>query len=171
MAHSLRRFFHQRLVTPAKYPLQQSNRWFFEPDRKGGYQTKIAKSTKEHIKEGLGYIKPELIKFKNEWVRNFKGDRITELTPVEHNDYEIIWRFEEQPEVESWVVTADSDHGEGKSEAEFVLGPSNTGLFRGNLDTTVPKDGVIKDAGYANIRSPVNMVSHAMNNKIPLPLP
>lgn len=56
-------------------------------------------------------------------------------------------------------MTCDTDVYQGKSKAEIIKTENETALFRGFLDTDVPEDGVTKNAGYANIRAPVNMRS------------
>jgi NADH dehydrogenase [ubiquinone] 1 alpha subcomplex assembly factor 1 len=129
---------------------------FWEQDRKGGYKTKIELPPSVHIKQGLKQIGKEVEKFKEEVVCHLRCDSIA---PLEHGDYEIPWKFDSQAAIDDWVVTADSDHNEGKSSAEFVLSANGRGVFRGRLDTTVPKDGIIKNAGYCNIRSPRNKLS------------
>jgi NADH dehydrogenase [ubiquinone] 1 alpha subcomplex assembly factor 1 len=128
---------------------------FWEPDKKGGYRTKIEVPTKEHVRQGLKLMKGELNKFKDEVKCNIRCDS---ATPLEHGDYEVVWKFDSPSAVNEWVVTSDKDHNEGRSTAEFILGTGGRGIFKGRLDTTVPKDGVIKSSGYCNIRSPSNMV-------------
>lgn len=59
----------------------------------------------------------------------------------------------EQSDIEKWVTTADSDHGEGTSTASLEMSSAGHGLFHGNLQTAMPRDGRIKKAGYCNIRS------------------
>lgn len=101
-------------------------------------------------------IGQEAAKLKEEVVCKVRCDS---LAPLQHGDYEIVWKFDSKPAVDNWVVTADQDHNEGHSNAEFVLGANCRGVFRGHLDVDVPKDGVIKNAGYCNIRSPINRIS------------
>ena len=128
---------------------------FWEPDRKGGYKTKIKKPSKELVTEGLKEMKGELSKLKEEFLTKIRCDN---LEMIMHGDYEVVWKFSSDDVINSWVVTADSDHNEGSSKATFLLGANQKGVFRGNLNTTVQKDGKIKSAGYCNIRSPKNMV-------------
>ena len=128
---------------------------FWEPDRKGGYKTKIKKPSRELAKEGLKEIRGELSKLKEEISTKFRCDNLELML---HGDYEIVWKFSSEDIVNSWVVTADSDHNEGHSKAGFVLGANQKGIFRGNLNTKVQKDGKVRSAGYCNIRSPKNMV-------------
>ena len=130
---------------------------FWEPDRRAGYDTKPPPlPIKEQIRNGAKMLRPELQKFKQEVKEKILCDNIFDLRD---GDYEIIWRFNEPTSTKDWIVTADSDHLEGKSHARFVLGRNETGLFEGYINTDPPQDGKIKRAGYAAIRSPVNFVS------------
>jgi len=129
---------------------------FWEADKKGGYKTKIKQPPKDIIKDGLKDIKGELHKFKDEVVSKVQCDS---LAGLEHGDYEIVWKFNDKSVVSSWIVTSDSNHNEGKSVSEFLLGANQKGIFRGQLSSEIPKDGVIKSTGYCNIRSPKNMIS------------
>lgn len=129
---------------------------FWEKDKKGGYETKIEKPLKELVKEGFKEIKPEIKKFNEEVKAKIMCDRVRLYM---HNDYEIAWKFSDSSVTDSWVVTADSDHNQGKSKASFVLGANQKGVFKGYLNNDPPKDGVIKYTGYCNIRSPKNMIS------------
>lgn len=73
----------------------------------------------------------------------------------------------EQSDIEKWVTTADSDHGEGTSTASLEMSSAGHGLFHGNLQTAMPRDGRIKKAGYCNIRSLRSRVRFiAINGKI-----
>ena len=95
-------------------------------------------------------------KYKEEIKTKYRMDSII---PREPGDYEVPWKFDTKEKIEEWVVTADSDHNEGYSRAEFELGRNKTGIFHGYTDITVPKDGKTKVSGYVNIRSPRNYVS------------
>lgn len=135
-----------------------SNQNFWELDKKGGYKSPPPPELPpaQHLKQGLKILGKEVGKFKEEFKCKLRCDSIALL---EHGDYEIVWKFDDKSAVESWVVTADKDHNEGKSSAEFVLGANQHAVFRGQLDTTIPKDGIIKNAGYCNILSPKNKIS------------
>ena len=140
---------HKILVVPSASK-------FWEPDRRGGYNTKIKRTTKQHVKEGMKLLGPELKKWQEEWKRKLACDEVVDLQP---GDYEVLWKFDKQETIDDWTVTADSDHNEGKSKAQFLLGRNRTGIFMGKTNIKPPKDGIIKSAGYCNIRSPRNMVS------------
>jgi hypothetical protein len=63
------------------------------------------------------------------------------------------WELKSQKDLENWVVTCDSDNGEGFSSCQLTLSPQSCGLFNGVLDLRVPKDGKMKRAGYCSIRT------------------
>ena len=128
---------------------------FYEPDRGGGRRKPTEYSSYELWREGIQHIGGEVSKFKDEVLCKLRCDNFAEL---EHGDYELLWKFDNKEMINSWIVTTDQDNDEGHSTAEFVITPNNRGLFRGCIDTTVPKDGVIKRTGYCNIRSPQNFV-------------
>ena len=134
---------------------------FWEPHKKGKYAKKIKFAPVDALRYGIKEIPKEMKKFKDEIIAGIKYDR---LYGMEHNDYEILWRFNSHESLEPWIVTCDSDFNEGKSTAEFILNKNKKGLFCGNLSTEVPKDGIVKNSGYCNITSPVNEVDHYNNN-------
>ena len=73
-------------------------------------------------------------------------------TLVIPNEEEIVLKFDGTVEsLKKWVVTCDSDYKEGFSTAKLELSPFGTGVFHGTLNTTVPKDGKTKRAGFCNI--------------------
>lgn len=129
---------------------------FYEPDRTGGQRKPTEYSAYEHWRDGVKIVGDEVSKFKEEVIWRFRCDH---LVGKRHGDYEVAWKFDNKEMINSWVVTADRDNNEGQSTAEFVITPNHHGLFRGRLDTTVPKDGIVKRSGYCNIRSPPNFIS------------
>ena len=136
---------------------------FFEADRKSGYfpnkqERHNVETFKKMIKQEMRDLKPEFGKFKEEWVRKLRCD---EVYDQQHGDYEAVWRFNDAETINTWIVTQDKDFDEGNSKSEFVLGPNKKGVFRGVLDCTVPKDGIIKETGYCNIASEKHQASHA----------
>lgn len=154
----------QRHIQPAfKQPCANVIVW--EKDKKGGYRKERKETNIQMIKEGVKMIKPEFYKFCYEMKEKFAADL---LMDIRHGDYEYVWKFHDRNSVENWVVTADRDNSEGKSEANFILSKNNTGLFHGYLCQEVPKDGIVKRTGYCNIRSPTKFVSlhlHILPNK------
>lgn len=67
--------------------------------------------------------------------------------------HDFIWKFNNSEMLDKWVVTADSDHNEGYSRCEFLLGKHKTAVFQGTLSTQRPETGDIFRTGYCNIRS------------------
>ena len=127
---------------------------FYEPDKTGGYDLQGEKLTfKETVKE----MNKETAKWAQEVKYKFtKSEPLWSL--LEHNDYEIVYRFNDERTIKEWIVTADSDHNEGKSQAKFFLGPNKRGVFCGILNNETPKDGITKNAGYVHIRGPKERV-------------
>ena len=124
-------------------------------------KSKIKKPHTEMVKEGYGMLREELDKMREEWKKVIYMDH---LFAMNHGDYEVVWKFDNKEVMRNWVVTTDKDNNEGKSQAEFILGPEKTAVFRGYVNTDVPKDGVVKAAGYCNIKSAPNMVSATIYN-------
>jgi len=139
-------------VTRRHHLAIQPNRClFFESDFKSGYSSKkLKRPTLAGLKEEVKDLGPELGKLKQEWIRKMRCD---EVWDQQHGDYEVVWRFNDKDTINSWIVTRDHDHDEGNSKAEFTLGANKKGIFRGVLDTNVPKDGIIKESGFCNISS------------------
>ena len=133
---------------------------FWEPSPKSEYgeRTKIKRPNRKVIQEGMSMLNTEIGKWGNEWKRNMRGENFAAAACLQHGDFEYVFKMNSQEVIDSFVFTQDRDFGEGQSHGEFVLGPNSTGIFRGTLNTTVPKDGIIKNAGYCNIRSPKNRV-------------
>lgn len=127
---------------------------FYEAHRKGKYRREPP-PLRERVIKGLKQLPEESKKFIEETKYNL---RVNNLIFPEHGDYEIFYRFNDSKSIKKWVVTCDSTHNEGKSYAEFILSPHEKGVFKGVLNTELPKDGIITKAGYANIKVPRNMV-------------
>ncbi|XP_058126932.1 complex I intermediate-associated protein 30, mitochondrial isoform X2 [Anopheles ziemanni] len=123
---------------------------FWERHRKGGYQTGQRLSVKEHIVNGLKELKTELALFHQEWKERIESDPLVVFRPGE---IDMVFGFETDKDLDRWVVTTDRDHNEGYSTASLERSPAGHGLFHGTLESRVPKDGRIKRAGYANIKS------------------
>ena len=60
-------------------------------------------------------------------------------------------------ELDEWIVTRDSDWGEGYSSAELKMNSAGTGaVFSGELSTRVPADGRTEEAGQHTLSSSIN---------------
>ncbi|KAL3872915.1 hypothetical protein ACJMK2_036090 [Sinanodonta woodiana] len=143
---------HNVLIQPAA-----SSVTIYEIDRKSGYDPKIPKKPiPTMIKEGIKMIYTESLRFKQEVIEKFSCDG---YYITHHGDYQYFWKFNGKSSLDPWTVTADQDHNEGSSSCNLTVSKNNKALFHGFLSTDVPKDGVIKRAGYVNLRSPFNMKS------------
>uniref|UniRef100_A0A0A9YAT8 Putative complex I intermediate-associated protein 30, mitochondrial n=1 Tax=Lygus hesperus TaxID=30085 RepID=A0A0A9YAT8_LYGHE len=122
---------------------------FWERDPKSGYGKKI-KFNKDLVVDGFTALKSEMRMLKQELVAHWESDPVLITQPgFEHK----VWDFKNPEDLDTWTLTSDSDHAEGYSKCTFSLSPGGHGLFSGVLSTDVPKDGVIKRAGYCSIRS------------------
>lgn len=110
----------------------------------------------EEISDGLEIIKKGIPQYKQEWIEKFYVD--TDFFP-EHGDFEYFQRFTGNESLKGWMLSTDQDTDQGKSTATLTTTSSGTALFKGYLNTDVPKDGITKRAGYCNIRSPYNKIS------------
>jgi len=115
---------------------------------------------KESIKKSFKAFAVEVGKFAEETRRNQMPSETVDLLP-RPGDRRVEWDFT-QPEVtKDWILTKDSDWGEGYSHADMSMGGAGHAVFSGNLSTRVPADGRTQAAGYANICSPVKRKSFA----------
>ena len=73
--------------------------------------------------------------------------------PPKHNDFERVYSFHSEDDIDKWVVSTDADTGVGHSSAELILSQNKTGIFKGNINTDAPKDGIVTKTGFANIRA------------------
>lgn len=98
----------------------RENKFFFEHDERGRYPRKSdykqgPQTVIEQVQQGYKYLVEELRIFKEETKEKFRGDPTLINRPGE---VDVQWRFDGDPEMlERWVVTADSDYGEGNSTA------------------------------------------------------
>lgn len=122
---------------------------FWEKDPKGGYSSKEKRNRKELIQEGLKELRIELSKWKGEVIEKFEDDPII----VRPGDMDKVWILKNEEQLKNWVATSDKDHGEGYSSCSLSLSPAGHGLFSGQINTQVPKDGRVKKAGYCNMKS------------------
>lgn len=127
------------------------NKTFWEPHKKAGYvQKHVFPGKKEMIVNGLKELKSEIALWKEEVTEKLRMDPIVVYRPGE---VDIIYNFEDKNDIDKWVLTADSDHNEGKSIATMELTNAQSALFQGFVNSQFLKDGKIKRTGYANIRT------------------
>lgn len=122
---------------------------FFKKSRKGDVaydppETEVPFKTL--FQQGYRWLKED--------VRQLGREMASEPKMYSDGDTEVFWKFDSAEAIAEWTVTADSDNREGSSRADFALGPSGAGVFRGYLDTRAPKDGKLVQTGYCNVRSP-----------------
>ncbi|KAH3853760.1 hypothetical protein DPMN_096292 [Dreissena polymorpha] len=132
--------------------------WGYEDrkmNRKREFDAEDERTTLELISDGVEIIRKGIPEFKKEWKERFLCDFQGHM---DHGDFRYFAKFNEET-VKKWICTADRDVEDGKSHAEFTLSEHKKGLFRGILNTDVPKDGVSKTAGFCNISSPVKTIS------------
>lgn len=79
-------------------------------------------------------------KLKMDWPRYYPGDIVPQFN------------FREQKDRDLFTTVADSEFNLGFSKCEFIGTRQSTGLFRGFLDTRVPRDGKTAQAGYAALQ-------------------
>lgn len=125
---------------------------FYEKSKKGNYDKHTADKIpkKQLVLDGLKLLKEEIKLWKEEAVEKLKMDPIMIYRPGE---IDAAFKFTSQQELDKWVVSADSDHNEGFSTAKFEMSQCGYGLFSGNVQSLVPKDGRVFRAGYCNIKS------------------
>lgn len=122
---------------------------FWEREPKSGYGKKH-KFDKKMVVDGFKELKTEFRMFKKELIELWESDPVMAFQPGATKKF---WDFKSKKDLTHWTTTADSDHQEGFSKCSFEIGKSGHALFSGNLNTDVPKDGVIKRSGYCSIRS------------------
>ncbi|XP_014245839.1 complex I intermediate-associated protein 30, mitochondrial [Cimex lectularius] len=122
---------------------------FWEKDMKGGYGKPSKVGWAQIVKEGFKELKTEFKLFTQEVKEKFVADPILAYPP---GVVDKIWTIREQNDLDTWITTCDSDHGEGFSSCSLILNNGH-GLFSGNLSTDFPKDGKIKRSGYCTVRT------------------
>lgn len=151
---------HQKLKL-ARFPTSQRVRRIFttpvqqlfhESTRKGEYEkdtiNKIPK--KKLILDGLKMLKDEIKLWNEEVKEKLRMDPIMVYRPGE---VDIAFKFNEENDLDKWVVTSDSDHNQGYSTATLDKSSAGYGYFNGYVQSIVPKDGRVKRAGYCNMKS------------------
>jgi len=144
-------------------------RLFHEADEKHGYHNirKYPDSFRKEVWEGL---KEDLDKDPSKTLKDsFKAvTKEIAMFAKEMREYDInsgldalpgpggrrkVWGFQTDEELDQWILTKDSDWGEGYSAAELELSPLGHAMLRGDLSSRVPADGRTQNAGYVNIAS------------------
>jgi len=153
-------------VTPIVHNQILSRSMFYQRDKRGpGYskaerlgreltEMERLKESWERARGGLKLLPGEWEKFKKEAKIHLEGNKVIDMVydyPDGCFQKEFIFRGHES--LDRWVVSTDRDWGEGFTKAELTLSKNNMALFQGHLCTDLPKDGNVKRAGYANLKS------------------
>jgi len=144
-------------------------RMFHEADEKSGYHNlrKYPGSFKKEVIEGL---KEDLDKDPKKTLKDSFKSLTAEISKFaeEMRAYDInsgldalpdqggrrkVWGFQSEDDLLQWILTKDSDWGEGYSDAHLDLSPLGHAVLRGDLSSRVPADGRTQNAGYVNIAS------------------
>lgn len=104
---------------------------------------------------GVKLLKIEFRRFFDEVKENLKMD------PPRYYFGDVIaaYRFNNEECLKKFDVITDNDHDRGFSKAELTLTDRGTALFKGILDTRVPKDGITMYSGLAAIQTFPNTIS------------
>ncbi|OQR70472.1 putative complex I intermediate-associated protein 30 [Tropilaelaps mercedesae] len=98
---------------------------------------------------GFNQLKIEWGRFIQEWKEYIHLD----VPKYYLGDIVPLFRFHNKESMDFFQVITDSDFNQGYSRAEFTPTLTGTAVFKGVLDTQVPKDGRTKYAGLAMIQS------------------
>lgn len=124
---------------------------FWEKEKKSGYKSNVTlPSRKDLIVEGFRELKKEIQLWKDEMKEKLDCDPILVYRPGETD---VVFNFKNESAFDTWVVTTDADHREGKSTAKLEMSSAGAGLFHGNVNSEHVRDGIVKRTGYANIRT------------------
>jgi len=139
---------------------------FYQRDRHGpGYskaerlgreltEVEMIRDTWEKMKGGWKMLPGEWEKFKQEKKVDLQfGKPIDIVWDYPDGCFQKEFVFRGAESLDNWVVSTDRDWGEGFTKAELTVSKSNMALFQGHLCTDLPKEGTIKRAGYANMKS------------------
>jgi len=150
---------------------------FHQADEKHGYHNlkkhpdNFGKEVVEDMKEKLNTNPKQAFKESFKTLSNEIKMFANELKAFDiHDDIDALpgpggrrkqWGFQTEEELNQWILTKDSDWGEGYSAAQMELNPLGHAVLRGDLSTRVPADGRTQNAGYVNISSVKKMKSFA----------
>ncbi|GFR34113.1 complex I intermediate-associated protein 30, mitochondrial [Trichonephila clavata] len=103
----------------------------------------------EHMKDGGKIFVEECKLFVEEVKEHFLND------PKFYNDgdTDVFFRFDSKDCLQKWRLGSDKMYNEGFSDCSLEVNDRGKGVFYGNIDTTPPKDGKNRFAGYCGIKS------------------
>lgn len=138
----------------------QHARWYSGYERPGTSIEKISprktidnfKNVVEELKTQCGLVKKEVVDF-------MKGFDQKPMEDFILNQTKVVWEFRSEEDINKWALGSDAAIG-GKSEISLKLDKNKQyAIVSGNLNTTVPHDGVTKYSGYCAMVSKPEMVS------------
>jgi len=110
----------------------------------------VQKNPKEALVRNFKIVANEVKKWGEETKTGLSWKNTIDKFPRQ-GDRRTEWEFKKEEDLSQWVLTVDSDWGEGYSTADLEYNPAGHAVFRGHLSTRVPADGRTQAAGYANI--------------------
>ncbi|XP_018784615.1 PREDICTED: complex I intermediate-associated protein 30, mitochondrial [Bactrocera latifrons] len=139
------------IIVPSFIHTSAIRKTFWEKEKKSGYTSNVTlPSRKDLIVEGFRELKKEIQLWKDEMKEKIDSDPILVYRPGETD---VVFNFKNESAFDTWIVTTDADHREGKSTAKLEMSSGGAGLFHGNVNSEHVKDGIVKRTGYANIRT------------------
>jgi len=143
------------------------NHMFFQADIKHGYwsnkpvplmedmKVELKKNPKQLMVNSFKTVKGEVDKWKQEVNDGeYNVAKVVQEALVKRGDRRKEWGFQSELDLDQWILTKDSDWGEGYSSAELKMNSAGSAaMLTGDLSTRVPADGRIDEAGYVNIAS------------------
>lgn len=120
-----------------------------EPQRRGCFYNEGPKLPKdprnivERCTNGFKILQTECGRFVEEW-----KDHI-HLDPPRYHYGDIVpeFKFNDKKAFDNFQIVTDKDNNQGFSHAELIPTRNGTALFKGVLDTRLPKDGITKASG------------------------
>ncbi|XP_054707410.1 complex I intermediate-associated protein 30, mitochondrial-like [Uloborus diversus] len=130
---------------------------FFEWDKRGGFEYPVfsKKTWQEHIRDGRKIFFEECKLFLKEIDETFHQDRKL----YQDGDSDVFFRFDSEDCLKKWRVSSDKSNREGNSTCSLEINDKGKGVFYGNIDTTPPKDGKNRFAGYCAMKTLPKMKS------------
>lgn len=142
--------------------------YFHQGDEKSGYHNlrqypsdfqEVIESAKEGLRSNPKKAIKESFQVVAQEIRAYAKE-VTEINPIacmdkfpNEGDRRREWGFDSEDDLHQWILTKDSDWGEGYSAANLEFSHLGHAAVRGELSTRVPADGRTQNAGYVNLAS------------------
>ncbi|XP_025025930.1 complex I intermediate-associated protein 30, mitochondrial [Python bivittatus] len=137
------------------------SRWYSSYQKPGTSIGKISpwKNVDVNFKKGVEEIKTQCGLLKKEIVDFLKDINQNQLEDYMLNQTKVLWEFRNEQDLNKWVLSSDAEIG-GKSEIYIKLHKNKqSAILYGNLNTTVPRDGVTKYSGYCAMVSKPEVIA------------